>query len=429
MATIDPQTQRDFALQVVQRLRTAGHTAYWAGGCVRDHLLKRVPKDYDVATSATPEQICRVFERRKTLEIGAAFGVVAVVGPRGAGTVEVATFRRDADYSDGRHPDSVAFSTPEEDAQRRDFTINGLFFDPLDEQVIDWVHGVEDLERGIVRAIGDPRARFSEDKLRLLRGVRMATTFGFQLEATTAAAIQEMASQVTVVSPERIGQEMRLLLVLPRRAAGLDMQHATGLLDVLLPELAALTTADPRAEGQRPWPHTLAVLDALSEPAFPLALAAALHAVQRPEACVRDVARRWRLSNHETDRATWLVRHAADLKGAATRPWSEVQRLLAASGGPDLVALHEAQARAADASLDDIAFCRKQLALDRSQLDPPPLVTGDDLVTHGIERGKRYASLLKRLRDAQLDHLIADKHAGLRLVDEWLAAGEMNESD
>jgi tRNA nucleotidyltransferase/poly(A) polymerase len=166
-----PEDQRQFAVEVVRRLRAAGFAAYWAGGCVRDRLLGRVPKDYDVATDATPPQIRQVFGHRRTLAIGAAFGVITVVGPKAAGMVEVTTFRRDAAYSDGRHPDGVTFSSAEEDAQRRDFTINGLFFDPLAEEVIDFVGGQEDLRRGVIRAIGQAAERFAEDKLRMLRAV------------------------------------------------------------------------------------------------------------------------------------------------------------------------------------------------------------------------------------------------------------------
>ena len=174
-----PDEQRRFALDVVRRLRGAGFEAYWAGGCVRDQLLGRTPKDYDVATNAMPEQVRQLFGRRRTLAIGAAFGVIAVIGPKPAGTVEVTTFRRDAAYSDGRHPDSVAFSSPEEDASRRDFTINGLFYDPVEDRVIDYVGGQADLAAGRIRAIGNARDRFAEDKLRMLRAVRFAATFAF----------------------------------------------------------------------------------------------------------------------------------------------------------------------------------------------------------------------------------------------------------
>lgn len=171
------QSPRQFAVEVVERLRTAGYEALWAGGCVRDQLLQRTPKDYDVATSAHPDQIRDVFGRRRTLPIGAAFGVITVLGPKSAGQIEVATFRQDATYSDGRHPDSVTFSTAEEDARRRDFTINGLFYDPLNEQVIDFVGGQQDIDRRVVRAIGDPYERIAEDKLRMLRAVRFSATF------------------------------------------------------------------------------------------------------------------------------------------------------------------------------------------------------------------------------------------------------------
>ena len=186
MTKVSPAEQRESGPHVLRRLRKAGYQALWAGGCVRDQLFGRTPNDYDVATSATPAEIRQVFGRRHTLEIGAAFGVVAVLGRKEAGMIEVTTFRRDAQYSDGRHPDAVVFSTPEEDAQRRDFTINGLFYDPLEDRVIDYVGGVADLERGLVRAIGDPRARFSEDKLRMIRAVRIAAGFNFAVDEADA---------------------------------------------------------------------------------------------------------------------------------------------------------------------------------------------------------------------------------------------------
>src|SRR3954447_24762852 len=205
----DPARQRDFALEIAQKLRAAGFEALWAGGCVRDELLGLTPKDYDVATSATPEQIRDLFGHRRTLPIGAAFGVITVLGPRTAGQIEGATFRTDAAYSDGRHPDSVTFSTAEHDAQRRDFTINGLFYDPVAEKVVDYVGGQEDLKARILRAIGNPRLRLSEDKLRMLRAVRFAAAFNFQIDPGTLLAIQEMAPQIGTVSGERIGAEIR----------------------------------------------------------------------------------------------------------------------------------------------------------------------------------------------------------------------------
>lgn len=412
--TIDPHPQRAFALDVVSRLRQAGHQALWAGGCVRDELLGLVPKDYDVATDAEPARIVELFGRRRTLCIGAAFGVVAVVGPKPAGVVEVATFRRDADYSDGRRPDAVTFSTPAEDAQRRDFTINGLFFDPLAGQVIDYVGGVDDLNRRLLRAIGDPRARLREDKLRMLRAVRIATRFDCAIEPATLAAVTEMAASVTVVSPERIAQEMRGTLVLPERVRAVELLRQTGLLEPVLPELLPLV-------GAERWTRALRVLERLESPEFPLALAALLIDVGPGE-----VARRWRLSNDESTRVHWLIEHQHSLRGARQRRWSQLQPLLVAPGVGDLLKLHAALAHAqllepAAEALADVEFCRARLAAPATELHPPPLVTGDDLVRLGVPRGPIYARLLQRVRAAQLDAEIATHAEALVLVERLLA--------
>src|SRR5947208_9104318 len=234
-------TEREFAVDVVRRLRDAGFQGLWAGGCVRDDLLGLVPKDYDVATDARPEQVQALF--RRTVAVGASFGVVEVLGPRtpaGPLKVQVATFRADGSYSDGRHPDAVVFSSPEEDARRRDFTVNGMFFDPLTEQVIDYVGGRDDLRDGVLRAIGDPAQRFAEDKLRLLRAVRFATRFNLTLDPATAHAIRAMAGEITVVSAERIADELRKLLTDPRRAAGMRLMDEVALVTPILPEVEAM---------------------------------------------------------------------------------------------------------------------------------------------------------------------------------------------
>ena len=253
MKSIEPDKQRAFAVEVVRQLRDHGHQAYWAGGCVRDHLLGRAPYDYDVATSAHPEEIRGAFKHRKTLAIGAAFGVMTVVGPRGAGQVEVTTFRQDVSYSDGRHPDRIEFSSPEEDAKRRNFTINGMFFDPVENRVIDFVGGEADLRAGIVRAIGDAQARFTEDKLRMLRAVRFASVFNFELEAATLAAIRSMADQVKVVSAERIADEMRNVLVQPARANAVRLWRETGLLRAILPEIDRLSASSSDSDQVDNW--------------------------------------------------------------------------------------------------------------------------------------------------------------------------------
>ncbi len=452
---VKPQRQRRFALDVVRRLRAAGFEALWAGGCVRDELMGREPKDYDVATNATPEQVQKLF--RHTVSVGEAFGVVVVVGPKYAGQIEVATFRSDSTYSDGRHPDCVTFSSAAEDARRRDFTINGLFYDPIQERVIDYVGGQEDLQNRIVRAIGNPRERFLEDRLRMLRAIRFATCLNFALDEATRAAIVELAPHVLAVSAERIAQEMRLMLAGPQRVRACWELHACGLLRVLLPEVAALADAEDSVVNHReacasPWQQTLATLEKLSEPQFALALAALLHRVgavagelpgaesgsqaaaamaQRAAQIVaaakaaEEVGRRWKLTNQERETTVWLVAHQEDLRAVSHRPWSAVQPVLADPRAPALVELMAAQAAAGMSDPADVDFCRQKLALPPDVLDPPPLVTGEDLLQLGVPEGRTIGALLRRIRQAQLDGQVHGRIEALELARKLLAAGKV----
>jgi poly(A) polymerase len=402
---------RRFAADVVRTLREAGYEAYWAGGCVRDQLLQREPKDYDVATDAQPGQVRKLFGHRRTLAIGASFGVITVLGPKGAGQIEVATFREDAGYSDGRHPDGVRYSTAEEDASRRDFTVNGLFYDPIEERVIDYVGGQEDLRDGRIRAIGDPIERFTEDKLRMLRALRFTVTFNFQLEPQTFEAIRQMADQIQVVSPERISAEMRQVLTDPRRAAGVRLLIDSGLGAAILPEVSEAAPAD--AEQRQ---RMLDVLDRLDCPEFPLAFAVVLWPSVRAEVA-REIGQRWRLTNKEIDRIAWLLEHHGALDEAQHRAWSTVQRVLVAGGGEDLLNWMQAE-RARDGGDDvDVVWCREQLARPREEIDPAALLTGADLIRHGVPRGPIYRELLERVRDAQLDDEIHTTAEALQLVD------------
>ncbi|MEN6450114.1 MAG: CCA tRNA nucleotidyltransferase [Thermoguttaceae bacterium] len=411
-----PEEQRRFAVEVVRRLRGAGYEAYWAGGCVRDQLLGRPPKDYDVATNATPPEIRELFGRRRTLAIGAAFGVITVRGPRAAGMVEVATFRRDAAYSDGRHPDSVSFSTAAEDASRRDFTINGLFYDPIDQRVLDFVGGQKDLAGRVLRAIGDPRHRFAEDKLRMLRAVRFAATLNFTLDPDACRAIAEMVAEIHVVSPERIAIEMQRMLTDANRAVGVQLLVETSLAAQVLPEIV------PKDDlGQERFRQTLDCLARLGgDCPFPLALAALLGPFV-DAAAAAEVCRRWRLSNQQRDRACWLIANRTALADAPTMRWSAVQPLLASEGINDLLQLMDA---CGPASGPAVAHCRRLLAQPPATLNPPPLVTGDDLLAHGIPAGPRYKELLERLRAAQLDAEVQTKAESLALADRWLGESE-----
>lgn len=396
---------REFATEIVRRLREAGFVAYFAGGCVRDLLLGRAAKDYDVATSARPEQVRELFGRRRTLAVGESFGVIVVLGPKAAGPVEVATFRTDLDYSDGRRPDRVEFCSPEEDAKRRDFTINGMFYDPVDSRVLDFVGGEHDLAAGVIRAIGDPHARMTEDKLRMLRAVRFTATLEFQLDPATAAAIQAMADQLHIVSAERIAQELRRMLVDKHRRRAVDLCDDVGLLTVIFPEL----------EQRGGWESTLAMLSLLAEPSFELAFATLLHAL-RPEA-VHAIGRRLRLSNDEIDRVTWLVGHQQALADAPAMPLARLKRLLSHRGRDELLHLARVALLAADLDLHPVLFCEEFLARTTpEELNPPPLLTGNDLIQLGLRPGPRFKQLLDAVRDAQLNLEITTHDEAVALV-------------
>jgi len=427
MSHLIPAKQRQFAVEVVEQLRAGGFAAYWAGGCVRDQMLHRTPWDYDVATNAVPDEIRRLFGHRRTLAIGAAFGVITVIGPAEAGQVEVTTFRRDAAYSDGRHPDRVVFSSPEEDAQRRDFTINGMFYDPLAAEVIDYVGGQEDLRLKIVRAIGQPRERFTEDKLRMLRAVRFAAIFGFELEPATLAAIQEMAAEVTVVSAERIAGEIEIMLLDRGRARAVELLQRAGLLAAILPEIAGggdrgqgAAAKDEENAGDEPWRRTLALLEALAEPTLPVALGALLHGAGSPKLAA-EVGKRWRMAKKPVERAEWLLENYRLLAEARRMPWSRLQPLLIHEGIVELLALGDALAKIGRLDAEEVAYCRHRLAVPPAELNPPPLLTGDDLIARGVPRGKIYARMLREVRDAQLDGVVKNRDEALALVDRSLA--------
>ena len=235
MQSIDTEKAREFAAQTVSKLRKAGFLSYWAGGCVRDHHLQKTPKDYDVATNAVPDEIRKLFGKRRTLAIGESFGVITLIGSKDQGNIEIATFREDISYSDGRRPDRVTYSTPEIDAHRRDFTINGMFLDPTTMETIDYVGGLVDLESRLIRAIGDPVERFDEDKLRIFRAIRFATTLAFDIEPNTLSAVRKYADNLSQVSRERILVELQKTISSPHRTRGIQLLYETGILPYVLP--------------------------------------------------------------------------------------------------------------------------------------------------------------------------------------------------
>ena len=405
--------QREFAVQVVNRLREAGHIALFAGGCVRDLLLGRQSNDFDVATTATPDDVRTLFGHRRTLAVGASFGVIVVIGPPEIGHVEVATFRTDIDYVDGRRPERIAFCSPEEDARRRDFTINGMFFDPIDERVIDYVGGEADLRARLVRAIGDPHDRMREDKLRMLRAVRFTSILDFTLDPITADAVRQMSSELIVVSAERIAQELKKMLLDRSRRRAIELASDMQILRIILPELDAL-------QKQSDWMITLKRLEVLEQPAFELAMAALLKSLES-KSIVNKICRRLKLSNDECDRICWLVEHQRDLDDAPTLSLALLKRRLAHPYRDDLLALMQADRTATGSDQASHDFCCEYLRQTPYEvLDPVPLVTGDDLVAMGLRPGPRFKQVLETIRDAQLNLELADRDEAMKRARvEW----------
>ena len=413
-SSINSEKAREFAVRVVKNLRAAGHEAYWAGGCVRDQLLGVVPQDYDVATDAHPERIQELFGRRRTIPIGAAFGVITVLGPRGAGQIEVATFRRDGGYSDGRHPDSVNFSSAEEDAQRRDFTINGLFYDPTSAETIDFVGGCDDLARGVVRCIGNADERFDEDKLRMLRAIRFATTLGFSLHTSTLESIRVHAREIHCVSPERIASEMRRLLSHPDRLSGLEFLRDSRLSTEIFPEIAS--SLDARSSEDTRWQLTRRILDQLVTTQFTTATAACVWAEYQSESfrtLAANLNSRWRLANEEHRRISWLLENEGKLRKADQLPWPQIQRILIQPDITELIQLSRAVEITIDGHATGVEYAEERLQWPVEKLNPDPYINGNDLRQLGIPRGPQYRVILESVRDAQLDEKIGSREEAI----------------
>lgn len=413
---------REFAIDVVRQLRAAGAIAYWAGGCVRDLLMGQRAKDYDVATSAPPEQVRTLFGKKRTLSVGASFGVIVVLPTvPGAEPVEVATFRTEGPYHDGRRPSQVAFATPEEDARRRDFTINGMFYDPLEQRVLDFVGGQADIEVRRLRAIGNPLERMTEDKLRMLRAVRFAATLEFELDPQTRDAVRQMAGEIQVVSAERIAQELRRVLAHPQRARGFELMRETALLPVLFPELVAETQSAAAV---------LAVLPKCAR--FELAAAAMWHTLpatpheprtsQEAAGSVWDIARRLKLSAYEMQSIAWLVSHQNQWHAAILQTDAQLKRVLAHPLATDLRHLVRALAASRGASQLSSDFIDTYLAEHSpEQIHPPELVSGRDLIESGLRPGPRFKEILDALRDAQLNGELRDRSTALERMRTMIA--------
>ena len=415
--------RRRVAADIVRRLRAAGHEAYLAGGCVRDRLLGREPQDYDVATAAPPETVREIFPR--TVPVGAQFGVILVV--EGDERFEVATFRSDDAYVDGRRPTAVHFGSAREDACRRDFTINALFEDPLTGKIHDFVGGIADLRAGVVRAIGDAAARIAEDRLRMLRAVRFAARLGFRLDDATQTAIVAAAPTLPDIAAERIGDEVVKILTEGCARRGFELLDDAGLLAVILPEVARMRgvaqSPDHHPEGDV-WEHTLRLLDQLPSGADEtLALGALLHDVAKPLCAgvkgdritfyghpsvgadlAVEICRRLRRSRATWERVDYLVRHHLRLVQAPEMRLATLKKMLGEDGFPELAHLARLDALASSGDLRYVLFCERRAAeLGAEALRPPRLLAGADLIALGYRPGPRIGEILRALEDAQLE--------------------------
>jgi tRNA nucleotidyltransferase/poly(A) polymerase len=441
----DDSMSRTRAVEIASELHSRGFQGWLVGGCVRDLLLGREPKDYDISTDARPEQLLGLFPKAQL--VGAQFGVVLVDG------VEVATFRSDHAYADGRHPERVTFETdPRQDVLRRDFTINALLLDPsalnssspsyssspLYSQVVDYVGGLADLRAGVIRAIGDPEDRFEEDHLRMLRAIRFAARLKFQIEPATMAAIQKLHSQILRVSPERVRDELVRILIEGGARRGFELLDTSGLLRDILPEVAAMQgVAQPpefHPEGDV-WTHTLIMLEGLQFPAPTLALGVLLHDVGKPgtfrqadrirfdghvelgERIAREILNRLRFSNAEIDQVIALIANHMRFSHVHQMRESTLKRMLRLSRFDEHLELHRLDCASSHGHLENYAFAKIKFEQSApEELRPARLVTGDDLIAAGYPPGPDFSRMLEVAEDAQLEARIQSKEEGLELV-------------
>jgi poly(A) polymerase len=426
------------AASIVRKLQVNGFVAYFAGGSVRDALRGTAPKDIDIATNAKPDQVQGLF--RRTVPVGVQFGVVRVL--EGGFEFEVATFRSDGVYLDGRHPQSVEFSTPEKDAVRRDFTVNGIFYDPIEDKLIDFVGGREDLGRKLIRAIGLPSQRFAEDRLRMLRAVRFASTLAFEIESGTWSVIRAEANEILVVSPERVRDELLKILVDAHRLRGFDLLDKSGLLGVILPEVEALKGCEQpeqfHPEGDV-FVHTRMMLGLLGPEASGVqALSVLLHDIGKPPTrsfdpadqrirfnghdrvgaeMAEQVMTRLRFSRHDIDVVVEAVRNHMIFKDVQQMRPAKLRRFMARPNFGIELELHRVDCAGSHGDMENHRFLvNKAQEFAREPLIPPPLVRGDDLIALGLEPGPRIGQLLEAIQTAQLEGEVTTRDQAFELL-------------
>ena len=433
------------ALTIVRELQEAGHEAYFAGGCVRDRLRGVEPKDYDIATSATPDEILKLYSRGET--IGAHFGVILV--RRGGHHFEIATFREDGTYSDGRRPESVTFSTSEADARRRDFTINGMFYDPVGERLIDHVGGESDLHAGLIRAIGEPLERFEEDYLRLLRAVRFATVLDFEIEPATWSAMLSVADRITRISPERIREELDRLWISPARLRAFDLLVESGLMKAILPEIIDLQGCEQppqwHPEGDV-FVHTRLMLSHLpAEASLPLVLSVLFHDIAKPATFTYDPAgdrirfsghdhlgaqmteailKRLRYSNAVIAATTSAVAHHMQFKDVQKMRTSTLKRFMARDTFDDELELHRVDCAGSNGLFDNYDYVvekRREFEATKTPLLPPRFINGGDLIARGMKAGPTFGKILTEAQDLQLEGTLTNRDEAIIWLEDKLS--------
>jgi tRNA nucleotidyltransferase/poly(A) polymerase len=435
------------ARKVAERLRERGHIAYFAGGCVRDMVRGLTPKDYDIATDARPENVQALFPR--TYAVGAHFGVIIVL--EDGFQFEVATFRSDEAYIDGRHPSAVHFSSPEEDARRRDFTINGMFFDPVSDKVIDLVGGQADIGAKLVRAIGEPAQRFAEDRLRMLRAVRFATALDYQIDKRTWDALVASASSINQISAERIREELVRVFLSSNRVRGWDLLDASGLMSAVLPELQAmkgvLQPEQFHPEGDV-FVHTRLMLSLLPDTvSVPLVFAVLFHDVAKPVTARVDgtgrirfnehdrigaemteaIMRRLRFSGAEIEAAVEMVRQHMVFKDAPKMRIAKLKRFMARATFDEELELHRVDCESSHRMLDNYEFLmRKREEFANEPIIPPPLVRGDDLIAFGLKPGPKFGEILEAVETRQLEGKLRTRDEALNWVKAHYSLGNEN---
>ena len=439
------ESNKAAAIDIIGKLQEKGHIAYLAGGCVRDMLRGETPKDYDIATSALPEEITSIFT--KTREVGVHFGVVIVIVNNQA--FDVATFRNDGSYKDGRHPEEVTFSTPQDDTARRDFTVNGIFFDPISEKYIDFVEGKSDIDKKVIRAIGEPNLRFQEDHLRLLRAIRFAARFDYEIEAETWNSIKSNVSGISKISKERIRDELTKILLNENRVLGFDLLVESGLMEHIIPEILQLKGCEQppqfHPEGDV-FVHTRLMLSLLKDaPSIELVLSVLLHDIGKPATYSFDeeadrirfnghdklgaemseqILRDLKFSNSIIEDVVQMVANHMTFKDVQKMRQSKLKRFMSRSTFNDEIELHRVDCLGSWGGLDNYDFLNKKMVeFANEPIIPQPLLTGKDLIELGWSPGPDLGQTLNSVQDMQLEGKLNSKDEAL----DWVKSNRLRE--